>query len=94
MAANHVRERLARLESERDQHRKELDFLPSIKRDAEALRADLAKVLAWQAQVDRRARQCGRLALWLTLLAGSHYASGPWGQVLGAAAKRLAGGLG
>lgn len=76
-------ERLVRLEIE-----------SARRNDVEAIRLDLAKVLAWQDHVDRRVRQCGRLALWCALLAGSHYASGPWGQLLGSAAKRFAGGLG
>lgn len=90
----HIRERLARLESERDQHRKELDCLPAIKRDVEALKADLAKVLAWQEALSLRARQCGRWALWLAVLGGSHQVSGPWANALSGVARKLAGGLG
>lgn len=89
-----TRERLVGLEFRSDQHRKELDCLPAIKRDVEALKADLARVLDWQESVSRKARQCGRWALWVAVLAGSHHVSGPWANALGSVAKRLAGGLG
>jgi len=79
----HDRERLVRLEIE-----------SATKAELHAIRADLAKVLAWQATVNKRARQASHLGLWLAILAGSHLASGPWGAVLQGAAKLFGPGRG
>ncbi len=88
-----VTERLATLENERVQHRKELELFWKQKeaRDVEmaALKASVAKVCAWQKRFGDRLSRYGKLALWAVVLLGAQAASEPWQRILGDLSKQF-----
>lgn len=92
-----VAERLAILESERSQHRKELELFweQKAKRDAEMaeLKASVAKLCGWQKRLSERARYYGRAALFIVAAVGLQMASGAWGRLFGDLARHLLRGL-
>ena len=97
MASKHAPERLARLESDRDQHRRELDgqasklaTLESIDRKLDRLCASLASLEDWRRRSREQSLWLLRMAAFAALLIGSELASGAWGRIFGALARRLA----
>ena len=96
MANRQGPERLARLESDRHHDRAALDALvrqcealPEINRKLDRLCASLTSLQEWRQRSREQWLWLLRMAVFGALLIGSELASGAWGRIFGALAKRL-----
>lgn len=88
--ADKLGERVARLEAERDQHRKELDRLARVEKKLDRLCLSVESLIAWRRRRQEHWLWAARQTFYAGLLIGAELVSGVWGRVFGALAKAFA----